>query len=95
MGSAKSYLDIRLVPNGCGGWTWMVGADLGPDEFRALCSGTAPTRNAAREAARKERSRIMTTDAGWRRREVSKRRLLDCAASIARKIWAYGRRPKK
>ena len=90
MGSAKSYLDIRIVPNG-GGYRWMVGADLGPDEFRALCSGSERTRNAAREAARKERNRIMAEDSGWRRREVSKRRLLDCTVELARKLWAYGR----
>lgn len=94
MGSGKSYLYIRIVKD-VDGYRWMVGADLGHDEFRALCSGKEKTRNAARAAARKERNRIMTTDAGWRRREVTKRRLLDCTVDLARKLWAYGRRRPK
>ena len=88
MGRAKSYLDIRTVRSGKR-WRWMVGADIGNDEFDVLRQGEEATREAAREAAVRERRRLMTVDSGWRKREIMKRRVYACAPAIARRLWAY------
>ena len=96
MGSGKSWLKIIIVPLHPGhGYRWMVGTDVGQDEFKVLKEDTAPTKNEATKAARIEAIRIRKQFPCCSRRGLQRRRLLDCAASIARKVWAYGRRPKK